>query len=217
MDNLTNETPAYDEVHLQLSSGAAITDASTGLYPYNRGVVYGPAGSRGELTVETDSGASINDSGTLVPYFLNEEGKFHFTISSTKVGSVMVTAFPQTHEPVNGVTYFNHFVQDDMYNIIYNFTTRAPADLYTVCSIYINRGSTTSNVVEARIVNSITAKFVNSLTQEGFFAFDPNGDADIDIISDTAEVVSVLLSPTGNTGTHVLIDTIEFVELPEED
>ncbi|MFV0574459.1 MAG: hypothetical protein ACK5NC_03400 [Vibrio sp.] len=204
-----------DSLTLYLTTGAAPIDLNiTPMKPYNRGVILGPAGASGVLSAPTTTSAIFNDLGNEINYQLDQNGLFHFRVSSTLEGNVVVTAFGSNGDSISAVTDFGYYRQTTTNNFRYNYTTRAPANYYTQCSIYIDKAALTTNSIHATLGGSETAVFANNLSQTQIVSFGSDNTITLDIINSEPGLVNVLLAPSNGAADATYISGIQFVEYP---
>jgi hypothetical protein len=203
--------------------------------------VYGPPGDKvsctltsgpGQLVVPSESDPYDGDGTVQDTYspLLNENGVARFLVragrppssdETLQLASVVVTAIDVTGGGSGTATptfqaYFdanenNHITE---HFVGYNYTTNAPADNYTPCSVYVKVDATKYGGVLVVVDGSATIAGTDNL-QSTTVDLQEDGTAAIMIIDDTAETVNVRLSLPHAPSTDALgAFQVTFCEVP---
>lgn len=208
------------DLNMCISTGAVNTDYdSIHVYPYNQGILKGPAGARVTLSTNVPS-VVFKESGTIAyTPTLNEIGRASFRLQSTIQGGVSVNAYEVSHPDVSmqkNVT-FGPYTRGEG-NIKYlNYTTGAPADGLTPCSVYLKTAESSgvklnAAITKVRVMLTSASGTAVIVGHEGESApeiiLNSDQSAEIDIVSMAAESVSVELSLPESSGS---VNRLEMV------
>lgn len=189
-----------------ISTGAANTDYDAiHLYPYNQGVVKGPAGATVILLIVGN--AVFDESGTSsYQPVLNQSGESSFKLRSAVQSNSEISAEVASNPGVS----VQQFVRFDAYtkgngNIQYlNYSTGAPANGVTPCSVYLKTAKTSglrAEITQVRVTVSGSAVIDGYSAQSADILLNSDKSAEIDIINTVAETVNVELSLPESSGS----------------
>ncbi|MFP1852154.1 hypothetical protein [Lonsdalea quercina] len=197
---------SVDELSMIISTGAVNTDYNAvHLYPYNQGVVKGQAGSTVVLSAVGNAVFNESGSSTYQP-ILNQNGESSFKLRSSVQNNVEVTAEALNNPGVSvrQVVRFGSYTQGNG-NIQYlNYSTGAPANGITPCSIYLKTAQSSGLRTE---ITQVRVSVTGSATIDGYFTntadilLNSDKSCEIDIINSIAENVDVVLSLPESSGS----------------
>lgn len=189
-----------------ISTGAANTDYDTiHLHPYNQGVVKGPAGATAILSVVGDAVFDETGRGIYQPV-LNESGESRFKLRSVVQGTSEISAEAMSNPGV-GVSQFVRFgaYTKGNGNIQYlNYSTGAPANGETPCSVYLKTAQSSglhAEITRVRVTVSGSAVIDGYSGQSADILLNSDKSAEIDIKNTVAETVRVELSLPESSGS----------------
>ncbi len=189
-----------------ISTGAANTDyEAIHLNPFNHGVVKGPPGSTVILSVVGD--AVFDESGTgTYQFILNESAESSFKVRSAEQGNDIISAeimcnpSVTVHQVVRFGPYFK-----GIGNIQYlNYSTNAPANGITPCSIYLKTAELSgpgATITRVRVSVSGNAIIDGYHSNSADILLNSDKSAEIDIINSVSETVDVELSLPESSGS----------------
>ncbi|EPY7113967.1 hypothetical protein ACXEHT_004841 [Klebsiella variicola] len=194
------------DLSMVISTGAANTDYDAiHLYPFNQGVVKGPAGATVILSVVGDAVFDESGSGTYQPV-LNESGQSSFKLRSAVQGNAEVSAEAASNPgvTVQQLVRFGAYTKGNG-NIQYlNYSTGAPANGLTPCSVYLKTAQSSglrAEITQVRVTVSGSALIDGYSGQSADILLNSDKSAEIDIINSVAETVSVELSLPESSGS----------------
>ncbi|WP_277973316.1 hypothetical protein [Pantoea agglomerans] len=189
-----------------ISTGAANTDYDAiHLYPFNQGVIKGPAGETVILSAVGDAVFDESGAGTYQPV-LNESGESSFKLRSAVQSNSEISAEAMSNPGVS----VQQIVRFDAYtkgngNIQYlNYSTGAPANGVTPCSVYLKTARSSglrAEITRVRVTVSGSAVIDGYSGQSADILLNSDNSAEIDIINSVAEIVSVELSLPESSGS----------------
>lgn len=191
---------------IMISTGAANTDYDAiHLYPFNQGVVKGPIGATVILSAVGE--AVFDESGTgTYQSVLNESGEVNFKLRSTTQGNSEISAEAMSSPgvSVSQLVRFGPYVKGNG-NINYlNYSTGAPANGITPCSVYLKMAQSSDFRVEityVRVSVNGTATIDGYSGQSADILLNADKSVEIDIINSVAETVNVELSLPESSGS----------------
>lgn len=204
---MLTENEDLESLRCYLTTNAAIYSSSTQyLRPRNQGVIVGQPGitvnlvcGPGPLFYETETDA--------MSITLDENGIGFFSIYSYVTGSTNVDIY-QTNIPDNRIatsTQFSDYTLGNGAFLAYNYTTSAPANLLTPCSIYVMINKALyPGITSVRIEVDSQAQIVGYPdTQMADVLVGGDGDAEINIISSVAGIVNATLTLLQNSESQI--------------
>lgn len=201
------------DLKMCVSTGAVNTDyTSIHVYPFNQGVIKGPAGANVALSL-TGASAVFAESGTAnSTVTLNIDGIARFGIWSELQGGVSVNAYEINHPDLTAqqTITFGPYTKGQG-NIQYlNHSTGAPADGLTPCSVYLKTAPSSGGKLNAAIT-LVRVRITSASGSAAIVGYEGSSMADIllnsdqsaeiDIVSSAAESVSVELSLPESSGS----------------
>lgn len=194
------------DISMVISTGAANTDYDAiHLYPFNQGMVKGPAGATVILSVVGDAVFDESGSGTYQPV-LNESGQSSFKLRSAVQGNADVSAEAASNPgvTVQQLVRFGAYTKGNG-NIQYlNYSTGALANGLTPCSVYLKTAQSSglrAEITQVRVTVSGSALIDGYSGQSADILLNSDKSAEIDIINSVAETVSVELSLPESSGS----------------
>jgi hypothetical protein len=222
----TNVVISWSDIStLQVTStwGAPIaTVEPTDLYPCNTGTVFGEPGLG--VTVSVSSGQIVEaDPGdpTIYTTQFDENGLANFSVMSNGDRVIVISALAQGSSAMRAnATFFDYQVVNTAGIKQYAYTTSAPSDGVSACTIYFQvmdafndpNQTVTVTITDAASSAQIVGADSNSLHTSQVYLND-DGSAYAQIIDTCAETVHVTLSVTGQADA-VQIDPLGFVSFP---
>lgn len=208
------------ELQVSVTNGAAHpSDDYPHLRPCNHGTIFGPPGW--PVTASVTTGAVIAEATgkdpTTYQTILDKDGLAHFRVSSQTESLITVVASSATlagASPVANMTFDEYY--DGSAGIEgYNYSTHAPSDGVTpcsICAVVVASLKTDELTVTvdggARIKN---ADPENPQTRD--VPLNDDGSASVDITDTTAETVNVTMFVRGQPGPPVKF-SLQFVTFP---
>lgn len=203
-----------DSLTVILTLNAPPTDtAIVDQTPFNRGLIFGKSGEI--ISVTCDPDVSIEETGiNSYELYLNENGQGEFTLSAQKAGSYPVTIYNSASpsELINTVSIFKNYQQGNGDFVAYGSTSGAYINNSMPCSIYVVTQPTSlkrADITKVRVTiqNSSTASIVGYPGQTyADIILKEDNSAEIDIINNVVENVSVLLTLPESSGSNIYID-----------
>jgi hypothetical protein len=222
----TNVVISWSDIStLQVTStwGAPIaTVEPTDLYPCNTGTVFGEPGLA--VTVSVSSGQIVEaDPGdpTIYTTQFDENGLANFSVMSNGDREIVISALAQGSSAMRAnATFFDYQVVNTAGIKQYAYTTSAPSDGVSACTIYFQvmdafndpNQTVTVTITDAASSAQIVGADSNSLHTSQVYLND-DGSAYAQIVDTCAETVHVTLSVTGQADA-VQIDPLGFVSFP---
>jgi hypothetical protein len=222
----TNVVISWSDIStLQVTStwGAPIaTVEPTDLYPCNTGTVFGEPGLG--VTVSVSSGQIVEaDPGdpTIYTTQFDENGLANFSVMSNGDRVIVISALAQGSSAMRAnATFFDYQVVNTAGIKQYAYTTSAPSDGVSACTIYFQvmdafndpNQTVTVTITDAASSAQIVGADSNSLHTSQVYLND-DGSAYAQIVDTCAETVHVTLSVTGQADA-VQIDPLGFVSFP---
>lgn len=189
-----------------ISTGAANTDDdSIHLHPYNQGMVKGPAGATVILSVMGDAIFDESGTGTYQPV-LNESGESSFKLRSALQSNSEISAEAASNPGVSAqqLVRFGAYRRGNG-NIQYlNYSTGAPANGITPCSVYLKTAQSSglrAEITRVRVTVSGSAVIDGYSGQSADIQLNSDCSAEIDIVNTVAETLSVELSLPESSGS----------------
>lgn len=210
-----------DGLQLCVSTGAAVTDyEAIHVHPYNQGVVSGPPGTT--VVLQMSGKALFNETmSTTYETNLNEEGLAYFKAMATKNGLVEISSYKKRNPGDNSglvSCYFSNYVTGNDKIPYVNYTTRAPANGKTPCSLYI-KTATLPAMITGQELSVIRVNVSGSAEIVGYpgcrtadIHLHTDKSAEIDIINIVAEEVVVTISLPESSGS-VIRRELSFIEV----
>lgn len=195
-----------NKLSMLISTGAANTDYDAiHLYPFNQGVLRGPAGATIILSAVGD--AVFNESGTSTYRpVLNESGESSFKLRSAVQSNSEISAEVMSNPGVSvqQLIRFGAYVKGNG-NIQYiNYSTGAPSNGLTPCSVYLKATQSSgarAEMTRVRVVVSGSAVIDGYSGQSADILLNTDKSAEIDVINSVAEIVNVELSLPESSGS----------------
>jgi hypothetical protein len=205
------------------TSGAPVaTVQPTDLYPCNIGTVFGEPGLA--VTVSVSSGQIVEaDPGdpTIYPTRFDENGLASFSVMSNGDRVIVISALAAGSGAMRcTATYFDYQVVNTAGIKQYAYTTSAPSDGVSACTIYFQvmdafngpNQTVTVAIIDAASSAQIVGADSNSLHASQIYLND-DGSAYAQIVDAYAETVRVTLSVTGQADV-VRLDPLGFISFP---
>ncbi|OSN03452.1 hypothetical protein [Lonsdalea iberica] len=189
-----------------ISTGAANTDYNAiHVYPFNQGIIKGPAGSTVILSIVGD--AVFYESGSATyQAILNQNGQSSFRLYSSVQSNVQVYAEASSNPgaSVQQLVRFGPYSKGNGNIQYYNFTTGAPANGLIPCSIYLKTAQSSAlraEISKVRVTVSGSATIDGYASKTADILLNSDKSAEIDIINSVAETVDVELSLPESSGS----------------
>lgn len=189
-----------------ISTGAVNTDYDAiHLYPFNQGSIRGPAGATVILSVVGKAVFDESGTGTYQPV-LNESGQSSFKLRSAVQGNAEVSAEAASNpgSSIQQIVRFGAYTKGNG-NIQYlNYSTGAPANGLTPCSVYLKTAQSSglrAEITRVRVTVSGSAVIDGYSGQSADILLNSDKSAEIDIINSVAETVNVELSLPESSGS----------------
>ncbi|MBA4823865.1 hypothetical protein H2241_23435 [Pantoea ananatis] len=203
---ILNLTDIDRQPSMIISTGAANTDyEAIHLNPFNQGVVKGPPGATVILSAVGD--AIFDESGTgTYQFILNESAEGSFKVRSAEQGNDIISAEIMSNPgvTVQQIIRFGPYFKG-IGNIQYlNYSTGAPANGVTPCSIYLKAAEVSgpgATITRVRVSVSGNAIIDGYHSHSADILLNSDKSAEIDIINSVAETVNVELSLPESSGS----------------
>lgn len=189
-----------------ISTGAANTDYNAiHVYPFNQGIVKGPAGSTVVLSVVGD--AVFDESGAATyQTILNQNGQSSFKLRSSVQSNVLIYAESSINPgaSVQQLVHFGPYTKGNGNIQYYNYSTGAPANGLIPCSVYLKTAQSSAlgaEISKVRVTVSGSAIIDGYSSNTADILLNSDNSAEIDIINSVAETVDVELSLPESSGS----------------
>lgn len=213
-----------NKLKIYSSTGAVNIDKESILVtPYNHGILIGNPGAQVSLSVTT--GAEFYESGASTHnVILNNDGVSNFKISAKRQGSYVISAFDILHPEIKAELYtinFKPYYYENELVPYLNYSTGAPADGFTPCTIYLKTAKFSKflkneeiNIVRVTIDGD--ANIVGYASKSADISLHTDQSAEIYIVSRSPGIKNVTITIPQSTGTPVRFP-LSFVSITNKD
>ncbi|WP_052130869.1 hypothetical protein [Erwinia typographi] len=192
-----------DEIDITVTKGSSNTDYSAiHVYPFNYGLVKGKAGK--DITITTSNEVLFSPEGiSTITGRIDDNGLLYFKLYSSYQGEFDVVAYEtnSVNVEVRGWTNFSPYYRGNGNIHAINYSTGAPCDGITPCSIYL-KATPGNNIslVRVRILNG-SAMIVGYGGQIADILLNDDFSAEVNIVNSSSEVVNIELSLPESSGS----------------
>lgn len=201
------------------TDAANIDTESISVNPYNHGIIVGKPGET--VTLSVTQGAEFYESGAnIYDVTLNRDGMSNFKLSANRQGLFYIAARDKNNpEIIAGqcaVNFKPYYYENELIPYV-NYSTGAPADGITPCTIYlmttdVAKFSNNTKINVVRVSVDGNAKIVGYNGQSADISLHADQSTEIYIVSNSPGSITVTITLPQSTGTPVRLP-LSFVKV----